>query len=334
MKKLSLLLVFLTILLFILMIFSLCLGSVLISLQELINSISDSESSFYRIIRFIRLPRIFSAILCGSALSVSGVLIQNTLQNPLGSPNVLGMNAGAGFFVILIASFSTSAQLLPIFAFLGAFFTLLLVTFLGKKVGGNQGLAKHSLLLSGVALNAFLTALADGINVLIPDSIYSRATFRIGSLANIQTDVMFFAGIIIFLSILASFFLKNHLDILNLGDESAKSLGLNVEKIRFFALLLSALLCGAGISFAGLIGFVGLIVPHCSRILCKKFKSEKSRTGSLILVSVLLGSNLVLLCDLISRIAFAPYELPVGILLSLIGGVFFFYLLMKNRRKK
>lgn len=331
MKKFLLLVITLISLLFMLSILSICLGAVNISIKEIIENFQNKESTAYRIIRFVRLPRTIGAIFCGSALAVSGALIQNTLQNPLGSPNVLGMNSGAGLFVIISATiFPNIKWIIPSSAFLGAFGTLLLVSILGKKAGGSKGFSKHSLILSGVAANAFLSALSDGINTLIPDTIYSRTTFRIGSLSGVQTDIMFFAGIIIFISITLSYLMKNQLDILSLGDESAKSLGLNVEKTRLIALILASLLCGAGISFAGLIGFVGLIVPHCSKLICRRFKQVK--TENIITISILIGANLVLLCDIISRIALSPYELPVGILLSLIGGPFFFYLLLKNRK--
>lgn len=306
-----------------LFILSLCMGSVKISFSELISSFSDKESASYRILRFVRFPRAMAAFLCGTALSVSGLLIQSVLQNPLGSPNVLGMNSGAGFFVILwTAFFSESFYFLPLAAFLGAFLSLLLVTVLGKKAGSS----KHSILLAGVALNTFLVAISDGITVLIPDTIFSRNSFKIGTLSGVQMNLLIPAGTVIILSLILSFLIHNRLEILSLGDESATSLGMNVERNRFLFLILSALLCGAGISFAGLVGFVGLIVPHSARMILGGNQMKK-----LIPLTAILGADLVLLCDLISRLP--SHELPVGILLSILGGPYFFYLLVKNGKK-
>lgn len=309
--------------LFLLILLSLCLGAVHISYGELLSVLrGEREGTAYKIIRFVRFPRVCAAILCGSALAASGAIIQSVFHNPLGSPNVLGMNAGAGLSVILCAAFVPFApRLLPFAAFSGAFVTLLLVCALGRRVGNS----KATVLLAGVAANAFFVALADAVTVFVPDTIYSRTAFKIGSLSGVQMPVLVPAGIVIVISIVIAFFLRHELDVLALGDDTAHSLGLSVDAMRFAALVLAALLCGAGISFAGLVGFVGLIVPHCAR----RFVGAEMR--NLLPASVCLGAVLVLLCDLLSRLVFAPYELPVGILLSMIGGPFFVFLLLKKR---
>ena len=322
-RKISLFYLITVAAIFLLVVLSLCLGAVHISFAELQASLSgDTSLPAYKILRYVRIPRVCAAILCGMALSASGAIIQSVLHNPLGSPNVLGMNAGAGLAVILCAAFVPFApRVLPFAAFLGAFGTLLLVCALGKHAGNS----KAAVLLAGVAANTCFVALADAVTVFVPDTIYSRAAFKIGSLSGVQLPVLAPAAVVIVLAIVTAFLLRNELDVLALGDESAHALGLPVGAMRFCALILAALLCGAGISFAGLVGFVGLIVPHCARMFVG---SEMRR---LLPASVLLGAALVLLCDLLSRLVFAPHELPVGILLSVIGGPFFVMLLLKKK---
>ena len=310
----------------VLVVLSLCLGAVRLSPTTLLEALhGDETSAAYKILRYVRLPRTVAALLCGVALASSGAIIQSVLHNPLGSPNVLGMNAGAGLAGLVCAAWLPAATFaLPLAAFFGAFCTLLLVCALGKKAGG----AKASVLLAGVAVSTFFTALADCIIVLIPDTIYSRAGFKIGSLSGVQLAVLAPAAIVIALSFAVAFALRHEFDVLALGDESAQSLGLPVGAVRLAALVLAALLCGAGISFTGLVGFVGLIVPHCARFFVG------SSMKALLPLSALLGAVLVLLCDLLSRLLFAPYELPVGILLSLIGGVFFIVLLLREKKAR
>ncbi|MBR4464313.1 MAG: iron ABC transporter permease [Treponema sp.] len=308
---------------FILILLSLCLGAVPLSLSDLWAGIrGDTSLPAAKILRYVRIPRTCAALLCGAALSASGAIIQSVLHNPLGSPNVLGMNAGAGLAVILCAAFvPLMPGILPLAAFSGAFATLLLVCALGKHAGNSRA----AVLLAGVAANTCFIALADAVTVFVPDTIYSRAAFKIGSLSGVQMDVLLPAALVIIVSLIFTFFLRHEIDVLALGDDSARSLGLPVSALRFAALVLAALLCGAGISFAGLIGFVGLIVPHCARM----FVGSEMR--SLLPASVLLGMLLLLLCDLLSRLLFAPHELPAGILLSLIGGPFFVMLLLKKK---
>ncbi len=305
---------------------SLCIGAAHIPLRHLVEllfcggSISASESV---ILRFVRLPRSLACILGGAALSASGAIIQNVLKNPLGSPNIIGVNAGAGFFVVLASSFfSAWTGFLPLFAFTGAFCAILIVSVIGQKAGNSH----YSLILAGVVVNTFFSAFSDSLHVFFPDSIYVRNAFRIGSFASVQSAVLVPAGACIILALVLSFVLRNGLDVLALGDEVACSLGLNVRQVRTFALVLATLLSGAAVSFCGLLGFVGLIVPHCAR------RAVGNEMRFLLPFSAVGGSLLVLAADFLCRVAFAPYEVPVGIFLALIGGPFFFVLLVRQRR--
>lgn len=182
------------------------------------------------------------------------------------------------------------------------------------------------IVLSGVAVSSFLGAITDAILTIKPDAIISRTEFLIGGFSGITMDKLYFAGIFILASFIIALILSYDMNILALGDETSKSLGLKVSAIRFTLLILGAVLAGSAISFAGLIGFVGLIIPHVSRL----FVGYDNRI--LLPVSALLGSIFTLICDLLARILFAPFEIPVGIILSFLGGPFFIYLLIQGKR--
>ena len=315
--------VFLSVLLFILVLLSLCLGAVRLSVKDVFAVFfSESSLSARNIVLYVRLPRTIAGIAGGAALSLSGAIIQSVLRNPLGSPNVVGVNSGALFFLLLSTLFfHGNVFVLPLSAFLGAVFASSLVCVLGSKAGGS----KYTVILSGVVLNTLFTALSDVVQVFAPDSIYARGAFRIGSLSLVQPKILLPAVVCIVLSFVASLFLSDSLDVLSLGDEEAASLGLNVKSTRVICLVVASLLAGSSVSFSGLIGFVGLIVPHVVRSF------SPSAMRFVLPLCALGGAVLVLLCDLVSRLLFAPYELPVGILLSILGGSFFVFLLLKKR---
>ena len=199
---------------------------------------------------------------------------------------------------------------------------MLLVYFVAQRTGASR----IAIVLSGVAVSSFIGAITDTILTLRPDTAIDRAAFLIGGFSGITMDKVSFAGCFIVFAFVIALILGYDMNILALGDESAKSLGLNVVRLRFVFLILAALLAGSAISFAGLLGFVGLIVPHVSRLLV----GYDNR--NLLPVSALLGSVFTLLCDLLARVLFAPFEIPVGIIMSFLGGPFFIYLLIKGKR--
>jgi iron complex transport system permease protein len=304
---------------------SISIGSTRISLSDIIFSMKqgDHTSNTYRIISYVRIPRTIAAILVGCALSVAGAMLQSVLNNSLASPSIIGVNSGAGLFFVLIAAFyPTSIYLSTIAAFVGAILAVFLVYSIAKKTGASR----MAIVLSGVAVSSFIGAMTDTILTLKPDTVIARTAFLIGGFSGVTIDRITFAGIIIVLAFIIALILSYDMNVLALGDESAKSLGLNVARIRFFSLTIAAVLAGSAISFAGLIGFVGLIVPHASRFLV-------GHDNRIVLpVSALIGSIFTLLCDLLARVLFAPFEIPVGIIMSFLGGPFFIYLLLKRRR--
>ena len=316
---------FLTILLIMGVLMSISIGSTKIPLSDIISAMKQGDNTLnaYRIIRFVRIPRTMAAVLAGCAFSVSGVILQSVLNNSLASPSVIGVNSGAGLFTVLIAAFfPTCFSLTTIAAFTGAIIAVLLVYFIAHKTGASR----MGIVLSGVAVSSFIGAITDTVLTLKPDTMIARTAFLIGGFAGITMDKLTFAGLFIVAAIIIAFILSYDMNILALGDETSKSLGLKVVTYRFTFLILAAILAGSAISFAGLIGFVGLIIPHVSRL----FVGYDNRI--LIPVSALLGSVFTLVCDLLARVLFAPFEIPVGIILSFLGGPFFIYLLIKGKR--
>ena len=164
------------------------------------------------------------------------------------------------------------------------------------------------------------------IRTLFPDTVYDTTAYMIGGLSGVGYSEVIPAAIVILASLIIAFFLSPKIDILTLGDESARSIGLNTDLMRFILLILASLLAGAAVSYAGLIGFVGLIAPHVMRRIIG------GRHTALLPASALFGGALLLFSDLIARLVFSPYEIPVGIILSLIGGPFFIFLLFFGRR--
>ena len=304
-------------------ILSLMLSSADISTRDLFLSFSgQGDPAILRIIQHVRLPRTIAAVLAGSALAGSGLIIQSVLGNPLAGPNIIGVNAGAGMFVVLCAAFLPAGiWLLPTAAFLGALIAMLLVYAIARLTGASR----ITLVLAGIAVSSILSACIDAIVTLLPDTLNNVNAFRIGSIAGTTLNKLYIPGAYILFCILLIFFLGHELEVLALGDETAVSLGLNIKKYRFLFLLGAAILSGAAVSFCGLLGFVGLIVPHASRFLVG------NEVRRLFPISILLGGTFVTLCDVLARVLFAPFEIPVGIVMSFIGGPFFLWLLIHRK---
>jgi len=271
---------------------------------------------------FVRLPRTAACLLSGAALSVSGAVIQAVLSNKLASPSIIGVNAGAGLAVTVCCAFGAlSGWAIAGSAFLGALVSVLLIVSAAEKAGASR----TTVILGGVAVNAFLNALSEALATLIPEAAMLAGDFRVGGFSSVSHIRLVPAGILILSALIAACSLHNELDVLALGEDTAQSLGMNVRVTRTLLLMLSALLAGAAVSFAGLLGFVGLLVPHAVR------KAAGAESRFLLPLCALGGASFVTLCDTAARVLFAPYELPVGILLSVLGGPFFLGLLMKRK---
>ena len=208
-------------------------------------------------------------------------------------------------------------------AFLGALATALFIFALAKKAG----LSRTTLILAGTAINAILNAGVQALNTLFPELAIGSG-FMAGSFSGITLSAIGNAGWYLTAGAVLALFLARELNVLRLGEESAGALGVAVDRVRFLTVLAAALLAGGAVSFAGLLGFVGLLVPHIAR----KFLGSDCRW--LFPGSMLLGGTLVVLCDTLSRVLFAPFELPVGILLAVLGGPFFLWLLLQRKGRK
>lgn len=305
-------------------ILSICCGAANLTLTQLVNAIIKGAGSGFEgnIFWYVRLPRTMACILAGAGLAVSGTVIQSVLANKLASPGIIGVNAGAGFGVTLCCVFGTiSGWAIAGSAFIGAFAAVMLVTLVAQKMGASR----TTVILGGVAMNSFLNAGSEAIITLFPDVGIISADFRVGGFTSVTTARVLPAGILIIVGMSLLFTFCNELDLMSLGEETAQGLGLSVKRMRSIFLILSALLAGASVSFAGLLGFIGLIVPHIAR------KLVGSESRYLLPFCAIFGAAFVTICDLAARLIFQPYEIPTGILLSFIGGPFFVFLLWKNK---
>lgn len=277
----------------------------------------------------IRMPRIFLAILVGAALSVAGVAYQGILRNPLADPYILGVSSGASLGAALVIFFGLQASLLgqwtlPLVAFLSGLFTLFIVyrmAMVGKK------LQVETLLLSGVIVQAFVGA---GLSLILAKSEEKMGQivyWLMGSLSLSDWS----SGLVIFpyilLGILIIYGFSRELNILSLGEQNAHHLGVQVIRVRIVLLTVASLIAGAAVAVSGIIGFLGLVVPHIMRVL----------TGSdhrvLIPVSALAGSILLIFADAVARTVMEPQELPIGVITALIGAPFFGYLLRQRKKQ-
>lgn len=310
----------LTLIFFLAVLASLVFGSVPLTPADLLHA--GSNDTVRRILRHVRLPRTLAAALAGISLASSGVIIQSVMGNPLAGPNLIGVNSGAGLATVVCAAFLPHIPgIMTIGAFLGALGAMLLIYSVARATGASR----ITLVLAGIAVSNILSAGIDTIVTLVPDALMGISAFRIGTLENASMDKLYFPCVCIAVGLGAAFLLSNEMDLLALGEETARSLGLNTKRYRFALLLIAALLAGAAVSFCGLLGFVGLIVPHAARFLVG---GESKR---LLSASALAGGSFVLLCDVLARVLFAPYEIPVGIIMSYLGGPFFLWLLIRKK---
>ena len=300
------------------------LGSTKISLSDMLGAIvrGDYQSPEARILLYVRLPRVLGSLICGIALAVSGAVIQGVLANRLASPSIIGVNAGAGLAVTLCSAFGIiGGWQLSLFSFLGAFFAVMIVSIGAKKWGASRG----TVILLGVALNAFLGAISDTVKTFIPEVSIISNDFRVGDFSAVTYAKVIPAAVAIIVAVIVLQTFASDLDVLTLGDENAKGLGLNTGVMRIVFLMLSALLAGAAVSVCGLLSFVGLLVPHAVR------RIATSEAKHLVPLSALFGAGFVTLCDTLARVVFAPYELPVGIIMAFLGAPFFIFILIQGK---
>lgn len=298
---------------------SIGLGATTISLSQMFDALFvEGKGLTYQIILNIRMPRTFVGMLVGICLALSGAILQGVMRNSLASPNIIGVSSGAGLAAtICIVLLPEYVLLTPIAAFFGAFITTVIIYLLSYK----NGIRPLRMVLAGVAVSSLVSALINLILIFFPDRVQDTLGFTIGSLnlalwSDFKTLLPYaMVGLIL------CFLFARKMNVLMLGDEIATSLGVHVEGSRFFFIALASLLAAASVSVVGLLGFVGLIVPHIVKLLLG------SDYRFVYAGSTFLGGAIVIFCDTLARLVFAPMEIPVGITMSLIGVPFFLYLL-------
>ena len=298
---------------------------VFISLQiggSSINLFSLTESS-RNILFNIRIPRIVLGIIAGLVLASSGGVLQGMLHNPLADPYLLGISSGAALGSI-IGLLLKKIFLMPLFGFLGALLTMILVWQIAQK---QRHIDKTKLILAGVVVNMFFSAIiAFLMSVFHKDlaQIFSILMGNLGFIFSQSTSFLLWtiAGLSI-LGVIILYFFSVKLNILSVGDYSAETLGVNVYKTRKLLFILTSFLVGIIVSFVGIIGFVGLIIPHIARILIG------SDNRYMLPLSALLGASFLVLCDTIAR-SVMVIEIPVGVVTALFGAPFFVYLLKRK----
>lgn len=302
----------------------LVMGPSHLSLSSLIRLIQNMDwtGPDGKILYFVRLPRVLASLVCGAGLAVSGAVIQGVLANRLASPSIIGVNAGAGLAITLSTALGLAGGWrMSLASFLGAFLSVMTVSLGAKKWGASRG----TVILMGVALNSLLGAFSDAVTSFFPKISIMKADFKIGDFSGVTYSKLVPAGLIILLSILVLISLSNELEVLTLGDDQAKGLGMNTGAMRSLFLMLAAALAGSAVSLAGLLSFVGLLVPHGVR------RITTSQVRHLLPLCALFGAGFVSLCDTCARVLFAPYELPVGIIMAFLGAPFFLVMLKKEK---
>ncbi len=309
---------------------SLSIGSYDISLAQIYNNeLNDiAKTVFYQ----IRLPRVIFAAFVGCALSLSGACLQGLFRNPLADPGLIGVSAGAALgaatIIVLgsdnIPDFLLGPYLIPLSAVAGAIFVIFLLYNFTNGFG-NQGITY--MLLAGIAVNA-IAGVAIGILTYISNdaALRSLTFWTMGSFGGITWQLAIPAIIIIALNIIWIMQFARKLDIIQLGESEAYRLGIDVKKLKFSVIISSAIIVGISVSISGMIGFVGLIVPHLIRII------GGVNHNYLLPGSALAGAILMVISDLISRIVVQPAELPIGLITSAIGSPFFLWLILKIKR--
>lgn len=304
------------------MVFSLIFGSADISFASIMHTLMGHvETTDDMVIWNIRFPRNIVGALVGANLAVSGAILQAVMKNPLADPGIVGVSSGAGLAGVMMLIFMPEASLLltPV-AFVGAMLSAAAVYALAWK----NGIRPSRIILAGVAVSAFLGSGISALLVFYSDKVQGALLWMVGGLSARswpQVEALFPYTVLGLVLALAS---CKALTILSLGDETARGLGVPVEKVRFSMTAVAALLAAGAVSIAGLIGFVGLVVPHIVRLIIG------TDYKYVVPGSAILGAGVLVFCDTLGRVLFSPIEIPAGIIMAFLGAPFFLYLLRRS----
>jgi len=291
-----------------------------------INNLPDTYST---IIFSLRLPRILTAVLCGTGLSICGVLFQGMFRNPMADPYVLGISSGAVLGAAIAFVIGTQASLfnfglVPLFAFAGAIIATTVVYLIAQKKGH---LSTNILILSGIAIGFLCSSLISLIIIASREQAQRIIFWTLGSMTGSSWNTVLVMLPFILIGSLVLLLNAGNLNILSTGDETAVSLGINASSLKKLLLVVASLVTAVSVCFCGTIGFVGLIIPHAVRFITGPDHRR------LMPISALAGALFLLLCDTAARTLFAPQEIPIGVITSLLGVPFFISLLVRSKRR-
>jgi len=330
-KKLAIRTVSALVVLAVVMLICSLVGTESISLKAVLSGAGTQKSvnPDYEIFVRVRVPRIILACLVGAALACSGVVLQALLRNPLADPYILGISSGAGLGVIIavISGLDWILGRSPIafFAFVGALGTVWLVWSIGRLTGKFH---VTGLLLAGVVVNAFFSAVIMFLtSIAKSQQVYSTIFWLMGNITEEDFLVLWLGTGLVVGGIIALFYISPQLNALSFGEEDARSMGVNIARTQLIAFGISAAITAVAVSLSGLIGFVGLLVPHAVRLV---FGPDHRQ---LLPISGMVGAIFLVIADTLARVIIAPAQLPVGVVTAIIGGPFFLVLLVKYSRK-
>ncbi|MBO1198026.1 iron ABC transporter permease [Staphylococcus simiae] len=280
------------------------------------------DSDTILLLRDVRLPRMVAAIVIGGAFAVSGLLMQAMTRNPLASPKIFGVTSGASFVIVLITVLLPSLSYFStLLAMIGAFLGGLTVYILS---GSTKGITPVKIALAGMSVHLFYMSMTEGIIILNENSNQEVMFWLVGSLASMQWNQVLQVLPVIMIATILALIIGRQLSILELGDDIARSLGQHTNRIRLLIGLIVIMLTGSSVAIAGPIGFIGLIIPH----IVKGYVSHNY--AIMVPLTFILGANLLLISDVLSRLITYPYESPVGIVTSFVGAMYFLILTIRG----
>ncbi len=323
----SLYLIVLTVIAVAAIVLSLSVGEVAIPFRKLPHILAETESMEYGVLFYIRIPRTMLGFAVGGSLSLAGAILQGIYRNPLVEPYTLGISGGASLgvtFVLVSGLHLAHILILPIAGFIGAFITIFLVYSLSIR---NRELNVNRMLLIGVMISFISSSLMMFLmSITTSENIQSIVYWMMGSLNESNRSLITVVVTLSLVCLAVSYLFVMPLNALRLGEERAKHLGVNSNVIIRILFIITSLLTGAAISVAGVIGFVGLVIPHIVRLWVG------SDYRIMLIASFLSGSAFLLVCDVIARTIISPNELPIGVITGIVGGIVFILLLSKSRK--
>ncbi len=319
------------------LVFCVCVGSVSVPPLETLQAIwewlwglSPTHAQSFAIVSTVRLPRVLCAAFMGAALSVCGAAMQGLLKNPLADGSTLGVSSGASLGAVLSIALSGTLPFLQglgitLTSMLFAFLSLLLILTLARRL--DNSLSTNTIILIGIIFSMFMNSIISLVVTFASEHTRSIVFWTMGSLSS----ATWFDVIVLFIGLLVAapllFFFSNELNAFSIGEENAAHIGIAVQRVKLLVLVLVSMLIGVCVSVGGTIGFVGLFIPHVTRML------TGPNHRALLPASVLLGACFLMLADLCSRTLFSPRELPIGVVTSLVGAVWFFFVFYRARRQ-